>query len=130
MELMSNLEYKHSDVTGKIIGSAMDVHSFLGLGFQEVIYQRALAIELAKKGLEFKRELEFPIYYKDVPNPIGTRRLDFLVEGIVLIELKALSELDDTHVNQVLNYLKAYKLEVGLLINFGEKSLNFRRFVM
>ena len=108
----------------------MQVHTFLGCGFQEVIYQRALAIELERANLKFKRELEFPIFYKDVTAPIGTRRVDFLVEDKVLIELKALSVLEDLHLNQVLNYLKAYKIEIGLLINFGEKSLNYRRLIM
>src|SRR5258708_6219448 len=117
-------EYKHSELTGKIIGCAMQVHSFLGCGFQEVIYQKALAIELAKAGLSFQRELETSIFYKDVIEPIGARRVDFLVEGLVLIEIKALCELSNLHLNQLLNYLKAYKIEIGLLINFGEKSLN------
>lgn len=123
-------EYKHSDLTHKIIGCAMQVHSFLGNGFQEVIYQRALAIEFVKAGLNFQRELEVPIFYKEYIEPIGTRRVDFLVEGIVLVELKAQIELNDTHINQILNYLKAYKIEVGLLINFGEKSLKFKRLVL
>lgn len=108
----------------------MQVHSFLGNGFQEFIYQRALAIELDKAGLNFQRELEVPIFYKDIVEPIGKRRVDFLVEGIVLVELKAIIELNDLHINQILNYLKAYKLEVGLLINFGEKSLKFKRLVL
>jgi len=107
----------------------MQVHSFLGNGFQEVIYQRALTIELAKAGLNFQKELEVPIFYKDYIEPIGTRRVDFLVEEIVLLELKAQIEINDTHINQILNYLKAYKMEVGLLINFGEKSLKFKRLV-
>lgn len=108
----------------------MQVHSFLGNGFQEVIYQRALAIELAKTGLNFQRELEVPIFYKDYVDPIGTRRVDFLIEGTVLVELKALNQLDDLHLNQILNYLKAYKIEIGLLINFGEKSLKFKRLIL
>ena len=123
-------EYKHSDLTHKIIGCAMQVHSFLGCGFPEVIYQKALAIELAKASLNFTRELEVPIFYKDTIEPIGARRVDFLVEGIVLVELKALCELNDLHINQILNYLKAYKMEIGLLLNFGEKSLKYRRFVL
>jgi len=123
-------EYKHSDLTHKIIGCAMQVHAFLGNGFQEVIYQRALTIELIKAGLNFQRELEVPIFYKEYLEAIGTRRVDFLVEGIVLVELKAQIELNDTHINQILNYLKAYKMEVGLLINFGEKSLKFKRLVL
>ena len=123
-------EYKHAEITGKIIGCAMQVHSFLGNGFQEVIYQKALALELDKAGLNFKRELAVPIFYKDNLKPIGTRRVYFLVEEKVLIELKALIALDDLHLNQILNYLKAYKIEIGLLINFGEKSLDFKRLIL
>jgi GxxExxY protein len=123
-------EYKHSDLTHKIIGCAMQVHSFLGNGYQEAIYQRALAIELTKAGLNFQRELEVQIFYKDYLDPIGTRRVDFFVEDTVLVELKAIGMLDDTHVNQILNYLKTYKMEIGLLINFGENSLKFRRLIL
>jgi len=122
--------YKHSDITHKIIGCAMEVHSFLGNGFQEVIYQRALAIEFAQAGLNFHRELEMPIYYKDYLEPIGLRRVDFLVEEKVLVELKALTLIEDVHWAQTLNYLRVYKIEIGLLINFGDKSLNFKRFVL
>ena len=120
---------KYDDVTRKIIGCAMKVHSFLGNGFQEVIYQRALSFELREVNLNFAREIEQNIYYKDNIEPIGTRRVDFLVEGQVLVELKAISELNDTHLAQVLNYLKVYKFEIGLLINFGEKSLNYKRLI-
>jgi GxxExxY protein len=123
-------EYKHSDLTHKIIGCAMQVHSFLGNGFQEVIYQRALALELTKCGLGFQRELEIPIFYKDHIEPIGLRRVDFLVEEMVLVELKALTLIEDVHLAQTLNYLRVYKIEIGLLINFGEKSLNFKRFIL
>jgi len=122
-------EYKYSDITGKIIGCAMEVHKFLGNGFQEVIYQRALAIELERVGLSFQREIEQHIYYKDVSHPIGTRRADFIVENCILVELKAVVQLEEVHWAQILNYLKAYKLEVGLLINFGAKSLEYKRFV-
>lgn len=106
------------------------MHSFLGNGFQEVIYQRALAWEMRQRNLEFAREIEQDIYYKDLPEPIGTRRADFVVEGKVLVELKALIQLEDVHLAQALNYLKAYKLAVGLLINFGSKSLTFKRLVL
>jgi GxxExxY protein len=123
-------EYKHSEITGKIIGCAMQVHSFLGNGFQEVIYQKALALEFKKARLNFSRELEIPIFYKDHIEPIGTRRVDFLVENKVLVELKALIMLDDLHLNQILNYLKAYKIEIGLLINFGGKSLDYKRLIL
>ena len=123
-------EFKHTDITHKVIGCAMQVHSFLGNGFQEVIYQRALAIEFAKAGLDFQREAEMPIFYKDYLEPIGLRRVDFLVEGIVLVELKAQILIEDVHLAQILNYLRAYKLEIGLLINFGEKNLNFKRLIL
>jgi GxxExxY protein len=123
-------EYKYSDITQKIIGASFEVHSFLGNGFQEVIYQRALSHELFVAGLRFKRELEQDIYYKSLTNPIGTRRVDFLVEDKVLVELKAKIELEDVHLAQILNYLKAYRMEVGLLINFGSKSLTFKRVVL
>ena len=123
-------ELKHKDVTEKIIGAAFEVHKFLGNEFQEVIYQRALAWELSQAGLSFAREIEQEIFYKELQEPIGTRRADFIVEGKVLVELKAMIELDDVHLAQVLNYLKAYRLEVALLINFGSKSLTFKRLVL
>ncbi|WP_039053615.1 GxxExxY protein [Sphingobacterium sp. T2] len=123
-------ELKYKDITEKVIGAAFEVHKFLGNGFQEVIYQRALAYEMFKAGLAFEREKEQEIYYKDLDEPIGTRRADFIVEGKVLVELKAIVQLEDVHLAQVLNYLKAYKLEVGLLINFGSKSLTFKRLVL
>jgi len=123
--IMINDEYKYSDITEKIIGCAMKVHSRLGNGFQEVIYQRALAIELAEADMEFAREQEMEIFYKD--QQIGTRRVDFFVEGRVLVELKALVQLEDVHLAQAINYLEAFDMEVGLLINFGVKSLQFKR---
>jgi GxxExxY protein len=123
-------EYKYSDITGKIIGAALEVHKFLGNGFQEVIYQRALAYELGEAELNFVREISQQIFYKELGSQIGTRRVDFLVEEKVLIEIKAQVKLEDVHWAQILNYLKAYKLEVGLLINFGSKSLEFKRFVL
>jgi len=118
-------EYKYSELTEKIIGCAMKVHSALGNGFQEVIYQRALEIEMADEGISFNREYEMPIYYKQIH--IGTRRADFLVEGTVSVELKAVTKLEDVHLAQAINYLEAYDLEVGLLINFGARSLEFKR---
>ena len=123
-------DLKHADITQKVIGCAMKVHGFLGNGFQELIYQRALALELAAAQLLFQREIEQDIYYRDYPEPIGTRRAYFIVEGKVLIELKAIAQLEPVHVAQVLNYLKCYRLEVGLLINFGEKSLKWKRLVL
>jgi GxxExxY protein len=124
---MTGQEYKYSDITRKIIGAAMKVHSTLGNGFQEVIYQRALAIEMVEQGLTFQRELEMQIYYR--AQEIGTRRVDFLVEDKVMVELKALTMLEDVHLAQAINYLEAYNLEIGLLINFGAKSLEYRRVI-
>lgn len=122
---MIKSEHKYSDLTAKIISCAMRVHSALGNGFQEVIYQRALEIEMADEGLGFSREHEMPVYYKG--QQIGTRRVDFLVEGIVSVELKAIIKLEEVHLAQAINYLEAYDLEIGLLINFGSKSLEFKR---
>src|SRR5688572_12730967 len=103
----------------------MTVHSALGNGFQEVIYQRALQIEFQLNNIAFEREKEMPIYYKG--HYLGTRRVDFLVENIVSVELKAIIKLEDVHLAQAINYLEAYDLEVGLLINFGAHSLDFKR---
>ncbi len=115
----------HADITRRIIGCAMKVHSTLGNGFQEVIYQRALAIEMGYEGLNFEREKEMGIFYRG--EHIGTRRVDFFVEGKIMVELKALVALEDVHLAQAMNYLEAYKMEIGLLINFGAKSLQFKR---
>jgi len=103
----------------------MEVHNILGNGFQEVVYQRCLAIELENAGLSYLREEEIPLYYKGIE--VGSRRADFVVEGKILVELKALIKLDDVHLAQTLNYLTAYDLEIGLLINFGGKSLEYKR---
>jgi len=113
------------ELTYKIIGCAMKVHNTLGNGFQEVIYQRCLAIELGKVGLDFLREEEMPIYYDNIQ--VGTRRADFIVADKVLVELKAMVKLEDVHLAQGLNYLTAYQIEKGLLINFGAKSLEVKR---
>ncbi|HQH18480.1 MAG TPA: GxxExxY protein [Bacteroidales bacterium] len=118
-------QYKYSELTSKIIKCAMTVHSALGNGFQEVIYQRALEIELSENGISYNREFEMPIYYKE--QHIGTRRVDFLVEGIISVEIKAITKIEDVHFAQAINYLEAYNLEIGLLINFGETSLKFSR---
>ncbi|MGQ1890682.1 GxxExxY protein [Thermophagus sp. OGC60D27] len=118
-------EYKYSELTGKIIGAAMEVHRILGNGFQEVIYQRALSIELHKQGLEHEREKEMPLSYKGYD--IGTRRVDFFVEGKIMVEIKAVKQLEDVHLAQAINYLEAYKIDIGLLINFGSTKLQFKR---
>lgn len=113
-------EYKYSELTSKIIGCAMKVHSTLGNGFQEVIYQRAFAIEMTKQGLSFVREMEMPIYYDE--QQIGTRRVDFFVEDKIMVELEAVIQLEDVHLAQAINYLEAYNMEIGLLINFALMS--------
>lgn len=123
----TNEQYKYSDITGAIIGSAMEVHSKLGNGFPEVIYQRSLAIEFQTQEINYNREISMPLYYRG--KSVGKRRVDFLVENKVLVEWKAISEINGTHYNQILNYLTAFQLEIGLLINFGENSLKFKRFI-
>lgn len=119
------MENKIDKLTHKIIGCAMQVHSTLGNGFQEVIYQRALAIELAFQKLSFEREKEMPIFYRG--EQIGTRRVDFFVEEQVMVELKAVEKLEGVHKAQAINYLEAYNMADGLLINFGNLSLEFKR---
>jgi GxxExxY protein len=126
-QIASKESYKYSDITGKIIGCAMEVHRYLGNGFQEVIYQRALALEMQQQGLRFSREHEMKIHYKGAE--IGTRRVDFFVEEKVMVEIKAVIQLEDVHLAQAINYLEAYGLEIGLLINFGSRSLQFKRVV-
>ena len=118
---------KYQDITEKILGASFEVHKYLGNGFQEVIYQRALEIEMRNAGIAFLREFEMSILYKE--NPIGTRRVDFFVENVISVELKALTALEDVNITQALNYLEAYNLEIGLLINFGSKRLVFKRLV-
>ena len=117
--------FEDDKLTHKIIGCAMKVHSELGCGFQEVVYQRCLALEFRNAGLLYEREKEMEIYYQD--EMVGTRRLDFLVEGSVIVELKALKELENVHIVQGKNYLKVFSIEKGLLINFGSTSLEFKR---
>ena len=116
---------KYEAITRNIIGCAMKVHSALGNGFQEVIYQRALAIEMSYSGLLFEREKEMGVFYRG--EHIGTRRVDFFVESKIMVELKAVIKLEDVHLAQAMNYLEAYNMEIGLLINFGAKSLEFKR---
>jgi GxxExxY protein len=107
---MIDERYKHSELTGKIIGCAMEVHKILGNGFQEVIYQRALAIEMASQGISFSREHEIDIFYKG--KKIGTRRVDFFVDDKIMVEIKAVIQMEDVHLAQAINYLEAYQLEI------------------
>jgi GxxExxY protein len=116
---------EHEELTRRIIGCAMAVHSTLGNGFQEVIYQRALAIEMELQKLHFSREQEMDIFYKE--QKVGTRRVDFFVENTIMLELKAVIRLEDVHLAQAMNYLEAYNMRIGLLINFGARSLEFKR---
>jgi GxxExxY protein len=120
-------QYKYSELTSSIIGCSMEVHKILGCGFQEVIYQRALEVEMNTKGISFTREHEMPIFYKE--QQIGLRRVDFLIENKISVELKALTELENVHLAQAINYLEAYNLEIGLLLNFGSKILAFKRLI-
>jgi GxxExxY protein len=121
----SGTELLFSEITHRVIGAAMQVHSTLGNRFQEVIYQRALSIELEQHGVGHEREYEMPVYYRD--RQVGSRRVDFLIEGKIAVELKAITVLEPVHLAQAKNYLEAYNLQTGLLINFGAKSLEFRR---
>lgn len=122
---MINELYPHSELTSRIIGCAMEVHNVLGNGFQELIYQRALAREFNLRSINFKREQEMTVCYKGVE--IGTRRVDFLVENVISVELKAVIQLENVHLAQAINYLEAYNLQIGLLINFGGLQLEFKR---
>jgi len=121
------MEYYKSDITERIIRCAFKVHNNLGNGFQEVIYQRALAYEFAKENLIFEREKEMDIYYDDIK--IGNRRVDFLVDNDIMVELKALVALEAVHTAQAINYIEAYKVMIGLLINFGAKSVEIKRYI-
>ncbi|HLK28598.1 MAG TPA: GxxExxY protein [Puia sp.] len=119
-------DFIYGEITEKIIGASFRVHKSLGCGFQEVIYQRALEIELRLMSLTYAREFEMPIYYLD--QQIGTRRVDFFIENKISVELKAITKIEDVHLAQAINYLECYNLEIGLLINFGSKRLEFNRF--
>ena len=116
---------EQDEITRKIIGCAMEVHKILGNGFQEVVYQRALSVEMTLQGIEHQREFEMPLFYKGVD--VGQRRVDFLVLNEISVEIKAITDLEDLHLTKAINYLEAYNLQTGLLINFGAKSLQFKR---
>jgi GxxExxY protein len=120
-------DLKFSDITERIIGCAMKVHRKMRCGYVESVYQKCLSIEFEKAGLHFQMEVDHPIYYETIV--VGRRRVDFLVENKIIVELKALSEITNAHIAQALNYLETHQLEVGLLINFGGKSLQFKRLV-
>ena len=119
--------FKFKEITGQIIGCSMEVHKIMGNGFQESVYQKALAIEMSLNGMNFNEQFEMPVLYKGIL--VKTRRVDFLVESDVSVEIKAVRLLDESDLAQALNYLEAYNLEIGLLINFGCKSLEFKRLI-
>lgn len=119
---------KHTEITDKILKSAINVHKSLGPGFVEKIYQRALAVEFRNNKLNFEKEKEIKVIYKNVG--LGFEKVDFIVERNVLVELKAVSEILDLHVAQVISYLKAGELEVGLILNFAKRRLEIKRVVI
>lgn len=121
------IELKYAHITEKIIGCAMTVHRKMKPGYSELIYSRCLAIEFDKIHLAYKKEMELPIYYDETI--VGKRRVDFMIENKIAVELKAIAELTDKELNQALNYLENHRQEVGLLINFGAKSLQFKRLI-
>ena len=123
--MANNLKY--GDLTEKIIGCAMTVHRKMGTGYSELIYSRCLAIELEKAGLKFIKEMEWPVYYEETI--VGKRRVDFMVEDKIAVEIKALQEVGNKELAQGLNYLESHKIEIGLLINFGAPSLQFKRLI-
>ena len=127
MDYYVKTNYKHSEITGQIIGCAMRVHSEPGPGFPEIIYHRALEIEFQEQNISYDSEREIEVYYHN--KLIGKRRPDFLVEKKVMVEIKAIKKLEDSDISQSLNYLKAYNLDIGLLINFGSKSLEYKRLI-
>ena len=120
-------EYKYSDITEKIIGCGLKIHQRMRNGYPELIYHRCMVIEFRKERLAFLTEVELPIFYDEIE--VGKRRVDFLVEDKVIVEIKALSELTDAHLAQALNYLEVMNLEIGLLMNFGSKSLEVKRLI-
>ena len=120
-------ERKHWDITSRVIGCAMNVHTVMGNGFQEVIYQRCLAVEMESEGISFTRERDMPVLYRG--REVGSRRVDFVVEDKVIVELKAIAALEDVHLAQGLNYLEAYGFEIGLLLNFGAPRLEYKRLI-
>lgn len=124
---MAIQDLKYHELTEKIIGCAMKVHRYFGPGFPEVVYKRALIIELRKLGISCREEVVRDIIYEE--KTIHKRRLDMLVEDVVLVELKAIKEIDNAEMNQILNYLRVFQIEVGLLLNFGGPSLFFKRYI-
>jgi GxxExxY protein len=117
----------HSDLTEKILGVYYDVYNEIGHGFLESVYNNCMFLALTKTGMSVRREVPVPVYFRG--QDVGQFKADLVVEGSVLIELKAVQNLDRTHEAQVMNYLRATELEVGLLLNFGSPKPQFRRIV-
>ena len=122
-----NPQYKHSEITGKIIAAACEVHNCLGCGISEFVYHRAFEVELRLRQISFVSEKGMPIYYKN--EKVGGRRVDILVDQVIAVEIKAISILENRDLAQAINYLEAFNLEIGLLINFGNTSLQYKRLV-
>ena len=120
-------QYIHSDITAEILSIAFEVHNIIGSGFVESVYQKAMLVECGIRAVQADSEIELPVYYKNIK--VGSRRADLLIKKKVIVELKAVSDLNDTHLAQAINYLEAFNLEVGLLINFGSKSLQYKRVI-
>jgi len=120
-------EYIHSDITAEILGAAFELHKIIGCGFSELVYHRAMIFECGIRQIETESEISLPIFYKNVK--VGARRVDLLVKKKVVVELKAFSELNDAHLAQAINYLEPFNLDVGLLINFGAKSVQYKRVI-
>jgi GxxExxY protein len=120
-------QYIHSEITSEILNIAFEVHRIIGPGFPECVYQRAMLVECNLRNVETDSEIALPIFYKNIK--VGSRRADLLIKKKVIVELKAITELNDLHLAQAINYLEAFNLEVGLLINFGNKSLQYKRII-
>jgi GxxExxY protein len=124
---MIKREYKYSEITEGIIGCALRVHQTMRNGYPEIIYNNCLILEFKKASIDFQNEVHLPIFYEGVQ--VGKRRIDFLIENRVVLEIKAVTELNDAHLAQALNYLEGLNLEIGLLLNFGSKSLEIKRLI-
>lgn len=120
-------QYIHSEITSEILNVAFEVHKIIGPGFAESVYHRSMIVECNLRNLEAESEIDLPIFYKSIW--VGSRRADLLIKKKVIVELKAVSELNEIHLAQAINYLEAFNLEVGLLLNFGSKSLQFKRLI-
>lgn len=120
-------QYIHSEITAEILNIAFEVHKVIGPGFVEAIYKRAILVECGLRNIEADSEIEFPVIYKNIK--VGSRRADLVIKKKVVVELKAVTELTDVHLAQAINYLEAFNLDVGLLLNFGSKSLQYKRVI-